>query len=487
MELQKTLKEINKNRHEVEACFCFSCWNDPDLFEDYKDVNVGKDKTLKNDDAIFYWQLGLAMHQQGIQKIDAISIEAFLANKDELKSKYEKKGGFQTVKELMEIMESDNADGYYDQINRMNALSTFANKTEELFSDVDRFNSSTDDEIYDMFDLLGNSVAVNSIRNVEVEDLTITDDFIKKCKNKEAMGLPYKAATLLNYTTMGLPLGDCYMIAGHSGSAKTSFVFENMVLSLAKDGEPVVIFSNEMDSDAYRHLLLVHILTRDLNYWKLTRKRLKQGEFNEEELAMIAQAQEISKEKYDNIKFVKIFNNNTGILMRFIKKYARQGCRCFIWDTFKSDDEGDNNKEEWLQLLKNSRRVFNLISKLHVSLVMTFQLALYTTNQRYLDAGCLAGSKQVKEVLSELIMIRSLWKDEYSQEKNDCRVYKWNKETKTNELIQLDPDKQYKVVFINKTRNDAGGKEILYEWRSEWNAWFEIGYCTIKNDHRGLY
>lgn len=486
MDLKKTLKDINKNRREVEACFVFSCWADPDLFEDYKDVNVGKDTTLKDEDAIFYWQLGMAMHQQNIQKIDAITIEAFLANKDEMRKRYERYGGYQTVEGLRSTMDPENADGYYDQINRMNALSLFANKTEELFADVDRFNNSTDDEIYDMFDLLGNSIAVNSTRGVEVEDLTITDDFIKSCTDKEEMGLPYRAVPLLNYTTMGIPLGDCTMIAGHSGSAKTSFVFENMVLSLVKDGEPVVIFSNEMDSNAYRHLLLAHILTRDLNYWKLTRKKLKQGEFTDEELAMIEKAKEISEEKYSKIKFVKIFNNNTSILMRFIKKYARQGCRCFIWDTFKSDDISDGNTEEWLQLLKNSRKVFNLISKLHVALVMTFQLALYTTNQRYLDASCLAGSKQVKEVLSELIMTRSLWHDELTGEKNDCKAYKWNKETKTNEIVKLDPEKQYKVFFINKTRSDGGGNEILMEWRSEWNAWFEVGYCHIVNNHRGI-
>lgn len=833
MELQKTLKEINKDRQKVECCFTFSCWADPDLFEDYKEVNVGKDTTLKTDDAIFYWQLGMSMHLQGIQKIDAISIDAFLANKDDIRTRYEQFGGYRTVEELTGMIDSENADGYYDQINRMNALSIFANKTEELFSDVNRFNNSTDDEIYDMFDLLGNSVAVNSIKGVEVENLTIDDAFIKSCTDREEMGLPYKSCPLLNYTTLGLPLGDVYMLAAHSGVGKalavtepvltptgfkpmgeiklgdfvigedgkktqvigvypqgkrqaykitfedgtevicdkdhlwkskyfrdekegkdwrartteemynlgtinsqglrkfrvpranpildftpkgnllippyalgaligdgcicrrelqfttteqdivnrinkdlekwgsfnqkkrsgiqfiyhtklpygnnmlrktletlnlyglkshekfipeeylyasyedrlalaqglidtdghvdkkghisftttslklkndfmflvrslgkqvrekkadvrkqnplyevyicglnpelfsskkheerynnkiqknktyyhhhirieniealedevemkcirvdndshtylcrnfivthnSSFVFENMVLYLAGIGEPVVVFSNEMDSNAYKHLLLIHILTKDLNYWKLTRKKLKQGEFTEEDLGMIDQAKQISEDKYSNIKFVKLFNNNTSILMRFIKKYARQGCRCFIWDTFKSDDISDGNKEEWLQLLKNSRRVFNLISKLHVSLVMTFQLALYTTNQRYLDASCLAGSKQVKEVLSELIMMRYLWSDERSGEKNDCKAYHWDIEKKEKEMIQLDPDKKYLVVFVNKTRNDDAQHQILYQWDSHYNKFKEIGFCDIRNDHRGM-
>ena len=51
-------------------------------------------------------------------------------------------------------------------------------------------------------------------------------------------------------------------------------------------------------------------------------------------------------------------------------------------------------------------------------------------------------------------------------------------------MIELDPEKTYYVCFVNKTRNDEGDRQILYEWRGAWNRWYEIGYCTIRNDHR---
>ena len=174
----------------------------------------------------------------------------------------------------------------------------------------------------------------------------------------------------------------------------------------------------------------------------------------------------------------------TTVLMKHMKKLAHKGFKCFIWDTFKNDDVSNGN-DEWLQLLKNSRRVFNLVSKLNVSMVMTFQQALHTTNQRYLDASCLAGSKQVKEVVSELIMMRRLWSDEYTGEKNDCRAWTWDKENQKRDYLTLDSEKRYIVVFINKTRNDEDANQILYRWDAQWNKWTEMGYCTIKNDHRG--
>ena len=257
-----------------------------------------------------------------------------------------------------------------------------------------------------------------------------------------------------------------------------------MVLPISKN-TPVAILSNEMKIDVYQNMLTAHILTKDLDYWKLTRKKIKIGKYTDEDMEMIKQAQEISGQKYTNIKFVKVFNNDTEMICKYIKKLAHMGVRYVVWDTFKNDDVVDGS-DAWLQLLMNSRKVFNLVSKLGIALTCTFQLALYTTNQRYLDASCLSSSKQIKEVVSELIMMRKLWADEYSGGKYDCKPFKYKKDNKKiKEELQLDPEKTYYVCFVNKTRNDEGDRQILYRWESAWNRWYEIGYCNIRNDHRG--
>jgi len=486
VDLQETLKKINKDREKKEACFVFSCWEDPSLYEEYKEVNANGDKTLKNEDAKFYWNLGRMLYEQGIRHFDAITLEAFLSDLPEIKKKYERYGGYQSIKDLEELIDCDNVTSYYDSITKMNSLAVIAEKYEDLFTNkIEQLSTISNDEVYGVFEVLNSSIAMSSSHGVESEDLIIDDNYIQRCKNGESNGIYYgNACPILNYITLGLPFGDCYLISGASGGGKTSFAFENMAVALAENKTPVVIFSNEMKAEAYRHLLMVHILTHDLGYYGLTRKKIKIGKFSEEEIEMMKKAAEISKTKYNNIKFIKLFDNNTTILMKYMKKYAHKGYKCFIWDTFKNDDIS-NGKDEWLQLLKNSRRVFNLVSQLNVSMVMTFQQALYTTNQRFLDASCLAGSKQVKEVVSELIMMRRLWNDEYTGEKNDCRAWTWDKENKEKNYLTLDPEKKYIVVFINKTRNDEDSNQIIYQWEAQWNKWNEIGYCTIKNDHKG--
>lgn len=835
MNLINTLKKINEGREKVEAGFVFACWADPDLFDDYKTVNAGKDETLQNEDAQFYWSLGMNMHKQGIRKFDNISVETFLSNNPKIKKKYESYGGYQTIKELQELVNPDNVEGYFDKICRMNSLSTMAKKYEQIFDDVERFNNATNDDIYDVFELLNNSISIKTGHESQIEDLKLTQEFIESNQSGENVGLNYGENTpLLNYTTLGMPLGDVYLFAGHSGTGKalavtepvltptgfvpmgdikvgdfvigedgkktrvigvfpqgkrraykvtfedgteiicdrehlwkskyfrdekrgydwkvrttgemfdkgvvgkqgdrkfriplnspitefvpknnliippytlgaligdgyicqheiqftttesdiverindeikdmgyfeqqkynniqylyhtalsrnnnwllqalktiglfgcksgdkfipqeylfasyeerlalaqglidtdgsvdqkghisystvsfrlaqdimflfrslgkqvrlhsfdrisqgknieyevyicglneelfsskkhierfanrqnntknyyyhhlriesieeldeevemqcimvdnkthtylcrnfivthnTSFIFENMVLPISKS-TPVAILSNEMKIGAYQNMLMSHILTKDLDYWKLTRKKIKIGKYTDEDLEMLNKAVQISESDYPNIKFVKVFSNDTEMICKFIKKLAHQGVKYIVWDTFKSDDVADGS-DAWFQLLMNSRKIFNLVSKLNIALTCTFQLALYTTNQRFLDASCLSSSKQIKEVVSELIMMRKLWADEYNGEKKDCHPYKYNKDNKKiKEEIQLDPEKTYYVCFVNKTRNDEGDRQILYEWKSAWNRWYEIGYCNIVNEHRNM-
>ena len=124
------------------------------------------------------------------------------------------------------------------------------------------------------------------------------------------MGISYgKKCPILNNMTLGVPLGDMYMFGGHSGVGKSSFVFGNMIIPMTEEGKKCAVISNEQRSKDFKYLLLVHILTQELDYWGLTRKKIKQGKFNEEQWEMLKKARKISKDKYADIKFIKLFDN----------------------------------------------------------------------------------------------------------------------------------------------------------------------------------
>lgn len=490
MDLEKCLEKINENREQIEAPFVFCFWKDPDLYDDYKFINDKKDETLKSEDAQFYFNLGKALYDAGFRKFDNITVYGFLQNKPNVKETFEDYGGYREVENLKQLVNVENVDAYFDKIAKLNTLEALCELTFNSFEDVSKFDKMSSQQVYDYFEYKLNDISITSTHDVEEESLVIDDEFIEECNTGDAVGISYaKNCPIMNYLTLGVPLGEMFMIAGHSGVGKSSFVFENMVLPMAEEGVKVAIVSNEMRSKDYKIMLLSHILTKELNYWGLTRKQIKMGHFTNEQREMLNKAKKISQEKYSSLGFIKLFDNDIGKVLKYIKKKSKRGYQIFVWDTMKSDDSLD--EKMFLQLLINSRKVFQLASKENIAIIPTYQLALYTVNQRYLDASCLANGKQIKEVFSEMIYMRQLWQDEYTGEKYDCKVYQLQKNedgkyTKVKRMIELDKDKKYIVAFLDKTRNDEDKQQVLYEVNGRFNSWKEIGYCNILNEHKGF-
>nr|DAU22853.1 MAG TPA: replicative helicase [Caudoviricetes sp.] len=490
MDLEKCLEKINENREQIEAPFVFCFWKDPDLYDDYKFVNDKKDETLKSKDAQFYFNLGKALYDAGFRKFDNITVYGFLQNKPNVKETFEDYGGYREVENLKQLVNVENVDAYFDKIAKLNTLEALCELTFNSFEDISKFDKMSSQQVYDYFEYKLNDISITSTHDVEEESLVIDDEFIEECNTGDAVGISYaKNCPIMNYLTLGVPLGEMFMIAGHSGVGKSSFVFENMVLPMTEEGVKVAIVSNEMRSKDYKIMLLAHILTKELNYWGLTRKQIKMGHFTNEQREMLNKAKKISQEKYSSLGFIKLFDNDIGKVLKYIKKKSKRGYQIFVWDTMKSDDSLD--EKMFLQLLINSRKVFQLASKENIAIIPTYQLALYTVNQRYLDASCLANGKQIKEVFSEMIYMRQLWQDEYTGEKYDCKAYQLQKNedgkyTKVKRMIELDKDKKYIVAFLDKTRNDEDKQQVLYEVNGRFNSWKEIGYCNILNEHKGF-
>lgn len=479
-------EEIKSGQESAEASFVFCLWKQPDLYGEYLNLNENKDETLKTEDGIYYYMLGRQMYQQGYRSFDHVTIYSFLENKPEVKAHFEELGGYHTVEELRSLVHPENVEACYDTLIKRKFLCYLHEKGFNVVSQLSRFASMSSQQVYDWYDYTLNSAGINGNRDVNIENLEIDDRFLQECNDGEAMGISYgKRCPILNHLTLGVPLGELYMFGGHSGTGKSSFVFGNYILPMTEEGRKCVVISNEQRSKDFKYLLLVHILTQDLGYWELTRKKLKQGNFSPAQWEMLEKAKEIAKTKYAAIRFIKMFDNNVNRVKQIIKKLSKIGYQVFMYDTMKSDDEV--NDVMWQQLLIQSRKLFQVASKENVAILCTYQLALHTLNRRYLDASCLSNAKQIKEVFSEMVYARELWKDEWNNEKYDVKPYHFTKDENgkyTRRVpVTLEEDKKYLVLFLDKTRNDEDKRQILYSFNGRYNVWQEIGYCSVVNEH----
>jgi replicative DNA helicase len=415
-----------------------------------------------------------------------VSVYTYLENKPKLKEHFESLGGYHTVEEIRSLYNTENITGYYDKIIKMNMLLALHEKGFNVVQSIKKFNTMKAQEVYDYYDYQLNNISLKSGHDVDIETLEIDDKYIADCNAGIAQGIGYgKICKILNHLTLGVPLGDLYMLGAYSGAGKSSFTFGNMVVPMTENGIKCAVISNEMRSEKFKELLLVHILNNDLNYWGLTRKKIKMGKFTDEQMEMLNKAKIISKEKYGAIRFIKLFDNDMGKVKKAVKKLSKVGYSVFLFDTMKAEGEAD--KALWESMLMSSRMLFQVASKENVAIICTYQLALHTLNKRFLDSGCLSQSKQIAEVFSEICYMRTLWEDEYAGGKYDCKPYQHERDEsgkygKIKKMITLDTDKTYIPVFLSKSRNDETGIQVLYEVDFKYNKWKEVGFCRIIND-----
>jgi replicative DNA helicase len=476
---------LNENRDMIEANFTFCLWKNPDLYGDYE-KEVRADRDLMTEDGKFYYSLGLEMYKLGYKSFDDASIYSYVEGKETLKNGFARRGGYKTVDEIKRILNEENVETYYDELAKANMLMKLHDKGFNVVNELPKFKKMTTSQLYDYFEYQLDNVFLNRGSGVKIEDLDIDEEFINDCDMGIEKGLSYASTCpLLNFHTLGLHKANVQIFGGFSGTGKSSFCVSSYVFPILDQGEKIVIVANEMNKKAWQHIFVATILSQKLDYYGLPRKKQKMGGFNEEQRQMMDKAKKYYDEHYKGrIKFVKIFDYSVEDVKRVFRKMKKQGFNYGIYDTFKSEDAASANVTG--ELIEASKQLLQVAEKEDMCIIITMQLAIYMENTRYLTAATLSNAKGVKEVVSELLLTRPLWDDEFANEKYDVKPFRYKKDsngkyTKIKEEILLNPEKKYRIIFLDKSRNDEGEAAFLYQFDGAWNKWTELGYCTPKH------
>jgi replicative DNA helicase len=476
---------LNENRDMIEANFIFCLWKNPDLYGDYE-KEVRADRDLLTEDGRFYYSLGYEMYKMNYKSFDDASIYSYVEGKETLKNGFARRGGYKTVDEIKRILNEENVETYYDELAKANMLMKLHDKGFNVVAELPKFKKMTTSQLYDYFEYQLDNVFLNRGSGVKIEDLDIDEEFINDCDTGIEKGLSYASTCpLLNFHTLGLHKANVQIFGGFSGTGKSSFCVSSYVFPILDQGEKIVIVANEMNKKAWQHIFVATILSQKLNYFGLPRKKQKMGGFNTEQRSMMDKAKEYYDEHYKGrIKFVKIFDYSVEDVKRVFRKMKKQGFNYGIYDTFKSEDAASANVTG--ELIEASKQLLQVAEKEDMCIVITMQLAIYMENTRYLTAATLSNAKGVKEVVSELLLTRPVWDDEFPNEKYDIKPYRFKKDsqgkfTKIKEEILLNPEKKYRIIFLDKSRNDEGEAAFLYQFDGAWNKWTELGYCTPKH------
>ena len=507
-QFEKYDEELLKGRVETEASVIGCIMNDLLLLEDVK----LKIDDFATKDGRFYFNIADTLRKKNINEVTEVDI---IANfNEQIVDKFEEKGGMNQVELMKSMISNSNFEGYIDELYKYNIMLSLSDLNIDLTKPVEfngkeiipvkEFRKMDAEMVVDFYEnYINNLNTVGLKRGVEEEEIDIDDEFIESCYAGEESGVPIdmcgkdvKGEDIYGFKALserlqGFMPGTLSFLGGYSSVGKSTML-TSMLSALMYNGEKCVIISNEQKVKPFKMNFLMWILCNKLRYYKITKKKLMSGEVTDEDKQMILKAQKLWREEYKGkIYFVGIPNADMKLVKKKIREYhLTKGITTYVYDTFKADMSGEHGDNNWLNLIKDSRELHEVARKYDLIGIATMQLAMNSLGTLFLTPNVLSQSRQVVEVLENLLLMRNVYPDELDKnnKKLYCNPYRYEKDSngKWKETpIELDLTKDYRMLFVGKCRSGqnslSGNFAMLLNFNGSQGIVSEVCYCRPKH------
>lgn len=484
-ELLKAVKTVKEYKLACEANIVSIYYKKPDLMYDFE---------LKLEDFTentwrVYWQIAYdIVIKEHKPVLDDVTIGLYLEKHNKLKKKYEDYGGYETIEKATEYVKTENLGGYIAELNKWNTVLMMLKNKFPVYDRLSEFADMSLDDIYVEYEAILNHIFINADEDIQSYSIEEgIDDLIDELNEGLAVGLPYYEMPLLNKETGGQLTGNITLVGGLSNMGKTTLTRSLCIPASIKNGEKLVIIINEESRKKWQREMLVWV-ANNIYKFDLQKFVVRDGKYNDEVMDMLRKCANWIKEKAsDNTVTIIPFNKyRTEKAIKVIKKYASLGVKYFILDTYKADS-GSRSDKMWLEMQQSMVDIYDTIKTdggKDVHIVITFQLVKSSARQRFYSQDNIGQAKNIVDVASTCLMIRDVFEDEYTGEKNALKVYKLEgKNGKSKIPVNLDHDKHYQLIFIVKNREGAANNyQIVIEHDMSRNLLKEVGFTSVPVD-----
>lgn len=473
MNIKEIPKELMEKRDQIECSFILSMYKDMTLVEQYLNVKNGED--IITPDGEFYYGLIQGLHSAGYNVADNMSICTFLEDKKTLKDGFERRGGMTTIKEITSLLNVDNIDAYFDEVNKSNLLIRLNNAGFNVIEKLDKFRDMTSEDVYSYYEYQLSNIAVNKIAKLEPEDLSNGyEAYIDKWDTGESIG--YKiGSNMLNFQLLGVHKKNLLLHAAGIGNGKTSSAIAWYILPAIENGEQVVVIANEQSVSEWRQMILATVLFNRIGKVEgFSRHKMMVGGYTKDQKEKLHEAAQWLKEQPGKIIFIETQDYSIGNIKKIMTRHSALGCSLFIVDTLKPMD--DASDKAWGEFSEVAKALFLQAKKCDAAVIATCQLSPDAMSRRYLDLTCIAKAKAIAETASQVVMFRPLT----AEEKEKVKAY--NYEGKIKKIIDLNKDKDYIMVFTPKNRFGQVSPQIIMERNMNFNSYKDIGWCECAYD-----
>lgn len=506
---EKYPKEILEGRIPIEGNVIACLMKDITLFDDTtltRDCFITKDGT-------FYFNLIQFIRTKGYTALDEVTILSNVS--EDVATEFQDRGGIEQIEHLSEIVNLDNFDTYIDDLYRETLICHLYddgfNVTKEIVSEkgkkvvpLEQFRKMTAIEVQGWYEgrlaayPIGNAGGV-----LEDKEIDLDDEFLNVIEEGEEMGTPIddcgtdiygekiNGFPFLSNQMLGFLKPSLTMFGGFSSVGKSTFII-GIIMALINRGEKVVVVSNEENVNRYKMKIWMWCLSKYCRYYKLKRNMFQKGELTDEDKQQLKIAQQWFRDNFGKkLRVISIVSPDMSLCKKLIReKILKWGATCFVYDTFKLQESDMKGERTDLSLVRDSRELDRLARKYNVIGIANVQLTLSMKSKLWLDASVISNSKQVTEIVENLFLMRDVFKEEMKPDGKrkiflqPFQLKKMNGMWKSQEYI-LDPEKSYKILFLDKLRSgqssNSSGNALIFEFDGDHCVFREV--CWGKPSH----
>ena len=426
-----------------EGLFVGYLWKNPKLYKKYKNNEITQYSNTTNQGTFtvkmwyFYYKLGQAMFDSGIQNFNDTTVYSFVSSQPDIDDfswikRYNKYGAYQQIYQIMQECNSDNGNEayHYSEIQKYELLRYYENngilnpekivKKKGVETELKNFLPKlTLEQLKSYFSYhVKKGSQSTSGNNVKVTNLLDgIDESISKFNEGLQMGIPLYDSPRLTSAIKGWQTGNFILLILSSGVGKSSFAYAKFALGILDSDEKCFFGVNEENKSRAHHTLLSTV-SGSITNSPISRERLSQGHFTKEEMDSIKKSRDwLVSHDSDKIKFAEIEKFYLDEYLETIELYRSLGYKYCILDTMKPDSSKyDNARYE--KFAQHSQDIFDCIKPTNnnIGMLCTVQLKI-GEDTRYLDLSAIAKAKEISEVADVVLMGRQLFEDEYDGKK----------------------------------------------------------------------
>lgn len=467
----------------AEASIVAMIYKNPDLL---RETNLELTDFHNNCWKVYFEIIRALIIDEKKVSVSEIDVGLFLEKHPKLSKKYEEYGGYQTIETAGSYVDEQNFEGYVRDLRKWNAVIKLIKRG--FPCDKERLSEICDmsaEDLYNEYNVYLNDIFINIDQDIKSYDVSYKiDELIEELDQGFAVGLPYYNMPMITKETGGLYLGSITLVGGLSNVGKSTFARTSVLPSIIENQEPIVIMLNEDSIRKWQRELLV-FTANNIMHFDLQKHIVRDGKYSPEVKSVLQKSAEWIKKQTENhiITIIPFQNYQTEKAIKVIRKFSSMGVKQFLLDTYKLD-AGKVSNNSWLELQQNMVAINDVIKPEanNVHIMITFQLAKGSVNQRYYTQDNIGVSKNIIDPASTCLMLRDVYDDEKTGEKRELKVYR-NEGKNTKVQVSLDKDKRYQVIFVVKNREGSANQyQVVVEHDMSRNIMKEIGICQVPID-----